>query len=197
MSMPRRRISRANAVALRRIRSGFFEASGRVRWVAPDRTMSCSNGPPPEATYEVHPATTNAPASSTVPRSAPPETKRGTICSTAGGRPLSGAGTVLSSTPMPLAAISPMSPFVIVPRRDGATIAYRRLAGRNPGVVFLGGFRSDMTGTKASFLEEYCRRCGRAYLRFDYFGHGASSGDVALGTIGRWAEDAVAVIDAL
>jgi len=89
-----------------------------------------------------------------------------------------------------------MSPFVILPRRDGATIAYRRLAGRNPGVVFLGGFRSDMTGTKASFLEEYCRRCGRAYLRFDYFGHGASSGDVALGTIGRWAEDAVAVIDA-
>jgi pimeloyl-ACP methyl ester carboxylesterase len=63
--------------------------------------------------------------------------------------------------------------------------------------VFLGGFRSDMTGTKASFLEEYCGRFGHAYVRFDYFGHGASSGDVALGTIGRWVEDAVEVIDSL
>ena len=64
-------------------------------------------------------------------------------------------------------------------------------------MVFLGGFRSDMTGTKASFLEEYCRRRGHSYVRFDYFGHGASSGDLALGTIGRWTEDAVAVLDEL
>jgi pimeloyl-ACP methyl ester carboxylesterase len=54
-----------------------------------------------------------------------------------------------------------------------------------------------MTGTKASFLEEYSRRRGQAFVRFDYFGHGASSGDIALGTIGRRAEDAVAVVDAL
>jgi pimeloyl-ACP methyl ester carboxylesterase len=85
----------------------------------------------------------------------------------------------------------------ILPHHDGATIVYHRLPGRSPGVVFLGGFRSDMTGTKASFLEEYCGHRGHAYVRFDYFGHGASSGDIALGTIGRWAEDAVAVIDAL
>ena len=90
-----------------------------------------------------------------------------------------------------------MSSSGILPRRDGATIAYHRLAGRDPGVMFLGAFRSDMTGTKASFLEEYCRRRGRAYVRFDYFGHGASSGDSTAGTIGRWAEDAVAVIDEL
>jgi pimeloyl-ACP methyl ester carboxylesterase len=64
-------------------------------------------------------------------------------------------------------------------------------------LVFLGGFRSDMTGAKASFLEEYCGRRGHAYVRFDYFGHGASSGDIALGTIGRWVEDAIEVIDAL
>lgn len=82
-------------------------------------------------------------------------------------------------------------------RPDGAAIAYRRLAGARPGIVFLGGFRSDMTGTKALYLEEYCRRHGRAYIRFDYFGHGASSGDFALGTIGRWRDDAVAVIDSL
>ncbi len=54
-----------------------------------------------------------------------------------------------------------------------------------------------MTGTKATFLEEYCRRRGHAFVRFDYFGHGASSGDIALGTIGGWAEDAVSVLDAL
>ena len=54
-----------------------------------------------------------------------------------------------------------------------------------------------MTGTKALFLEDYCRRRGRAFVRFDYFGHGASSGDFAHGTIGRWREDAIAVIDSL
>ncbi|MBV8505769.1 MAG: alpha/beta hydrolase [Alphaproteobacteria bacterium] len=85
----------------------------------------------------------------------------------------------------------------ILTRQDGATIAYRRLAGATPGVIFLGGFRSDMTGTKALYLEDYCRRRGQAYLRFDYFGHGASSGDAAQGTIGRWAEDAIAVLDSL
>lgn len=82
-------------------------------------------------------------------------------------------------------------------RQDGATIAYHRLVESSPGVVFLGGFRSDMTGTKAVYLEDYCRRRGHAYLRFDYFGHGASGGDAALGTIGRWAEDAIAVLDSL
>ncbi len=85
----------------------------------------------------------------------------------------------------------------ILARPDGATIAYRRLAGGPPGIVFLGGFRSDMTGTKALFLEDYCRRHGCAYVRFDYFAHGASSGDFALGTIGRWREDAIAIIDSL
>jgi pimeloyl-ACP methyl ester carboxylesterase len=85
----------------------------------------------------------------------------------------------------------------ILARHDGATIAYHRVAGAVPGVVFLGGLRSDMTGTKALFLDEYCRRRGRAFVRFDYFGHGASSGEFARGTIGRWVEDAVAILDQL
>ena len=85
----------------------------------------------------------------------------------------------------------------ILPRHDGVTIAYHRLAGAAPGIVFLGGFRSDMAGTKALFLDEYCRGRGRAFVRFDYFAHGASSGEFALGTIGRWAEDATAVLDQL
>jgi pimeloyl-ACP methyl ester carboxylesterase len=90
-----------------------------------------------------------------------------------------------------------MSTAAILPRPGGATIAYHRLAGSAPGVVFLGGFRSDMTGAKALFLEDFCRRRGCAFVRFDYFGHGSSSGDVSLGTIGRWAEDATAVLDSL
>src|SRR5260370_41865600 len=77
----------------------------------------------------------------------------------------------------------------IVTREDGATIAYHRLAGKSPGIVFLGGFMSDMTGTKATALEEFCRARGQAFLRFDYFGHGASSGAFAAATIGRWRAD--------
>ena len=73
---------------------------------------------------------------------------------------------------------------------DGRRIAYRRSEGQGPGVVFLGGFRSDMTGTKARFLEAWARARGQGYLRFDYTGHGASSGDFRGGAIGDWARDA-------
>ena len=90
-----------------------------------------------------------------------------------------------------------MNSPAILARHDGATIAYNRLFGASPGIVFLSGFRSDMSGAKALFLEDYCRRRGLAYVRFDYFGHGASSGDVTAGTVGRWAEDAIAVLDSL
>ena len=86
---------------------------------------------------------------------------------------------------------------MILTRPDGATTAYHRLDGASPGIVFLGGYRSTMDGTKALFLEDYSRHRGRAYVRFDYFGHGESSGDFALGTISRWREDAIAVIDSL
>lgn len=81
--------------------------------------------------------------------------------------------------------------------RDGATIAFRRTAGDGPGVVFLGGYKSDMTGTKAMALEAHCRARGRAFVRFDYQGHGASSGRFEDGTIGLWAGDAVEVLDRL
>jgi pimeloyl-ACP methyl ester carboxylesterase len=85
----------------------------------------------------------------------------------------------------------------ILRREDGETIAYHRTAGRSPGVVFLTGYMSDMTGQKAIRLEEFCRARGQAYLRFDYQGHGASSGAFTDGSIGRWAEDAVFVLDRL
>jgi pimeloyl-ACP methyl ester carboxylesterase len=82
-------------------------------------------------------------------------------------------------------------------RPDGNFVAYARTAGRAPTIVFLGGFRSDMTGTKAVALEDWARRGGRAFLRFDYLGHGQSSGRFEDGTIGRWLDDALAAIDAL
>lgn len=79
----------------------------------------------------------------------------------------------------------------------GRRIAWHRRAGRGPGVVFLGGFKSDMTGTKAMFLQDWADRTGRAFLRFDYSGHGDSSGDFEAGAIGDWAEDAAEAITAL
>lgn len=85
---------------------------------------------------------------------------------------------------------------------EGSTLAYHRLAPQGagaslPGIVFLGGFRSDMTGTKALHLEAWCRERGRACLRFDYRGHGASSGDFAALAISDWAADAEAAITRL
>jgi alpha/beta superfamily hydrolase len=62
-------------------------------------------------------------------------------------------------------------------------------------VLFCGGFTSDMTGTKALALERHCRDTGRQYARFDYGGHGASSGSFEDGTIGGWAADALAIVD--
>lgn len=85
----------------------------------------------------------------------------------------------------------------ILARDDGATIAYHASAGRTPTVIFLHGFKSDMTGGKALALEAWCRRRGQAFVRFDGYGHGSSSGRFEDGTIGRWIEDAVAVIDGL
>jgi pimeloyl-ACP methyl ester carboxylesterase len=80
---------------------------------------------------------------------------------------------------------------------DGTRIAYHQSPGRNPGVIFLGGFLSDMTGSKATTLEKWCRAHGQAFVRFDYSGHGSSSGRFKEGTIGRWAEEAVTLLDRL
>lgn len=66
-----------------------------------------------------------------------------------------------------------------------------------PGIIFLGGFASDMTGSKALFLDSCCAAAGLGYLRFDYRGHGASSGRFEDGCIGDWFDDALKVFDAL
>ncbi len=79
----------------------------------------------------------------------------------------------------------------------GRRIAYHRTDGNGPGLVFLGGFKSDMGGTKAVHLEAWAQAQGRAFLRFDYSGHGESSEAFTDGCIGDWAEDAEAAITQL
>lgn len=86
-------------------------------------------------------------------------------------------------------------PIATLPCEGGGHIAYRRRDGIEPGLMFLGGFRSDMSGTKASALDDFAAATGRAYARFDYRGHGASSGLFADLTLGDWIADALAVLD--
>jgi pimeloyl-ACP methyl ester carboxylesterase len=81
--------------------------------------------------------------------------------------------------------------------RGGERLAYARRRGAGPGIVWLGGFLSDMQGTKAQAVDAWAGRVGRACLRFDYFAHGRSSGDFLQGAISRWRDDALAVVDAL
>ncbi|MBL8580933.1 MAG: alpha/beta hydrolase [Rhizobiaceae bacterium] len=78
----------------------------------------------------------------------------------------------------------------------GVPIAYRRAAGLAPGIVWLGGYRSDMRGTKAEALAGWAGRNGRAYLRHDYSGHGESGGVFEEGTISTWLAQSLAVLRA-
>jgi pimeloyl-ACP methyl ester carboxylesterase len=74
-------------------------------------------------------------------------------------------------------------------------IAVRSRDGTAPGLLWLGGFKSDMKGTKAAALDQWAGANGRACIRFDYSGHGESEGDFIDGTIGRWLEDSIAVFE--
>lgn len=82
----------------------------------------------------------------------------------------------------------PKLAYVYTPPGHGAGAEY-------PLVMFLGGYRSDMNGTKASYIEQQCRSRGQAFLRFDYSGHGASQGKFEDGTIGSWLQDALDILD--
>lgn len=82
---------------------------------------------------------------------------------------------------------------------QGVRIAFRRTVGESgkAGLVWLGGFHSDMLGEKATTLHDSAARAGRSFVRFDYLGHGESGGRFEDGTIGRWLSDALAVVDGL
>lgn len=88
-----------------------------------------------------------------------------------------------------------MPDFHVTPQ--GRRLAYHQTKGRGPGVVFLGGYKSDMTGTKAVYLQDWAEKTGRAFLRFDYSGHGQSSGAFLDGGIGDWSADALSIFSAL
>ncbi|MGA3398535.1 MAG: alpha/beta hydrolase [Acetobacteraceae bacterium] len=85
----------------------------------------------------------------------------------------------------------------LLDRGDGVELAWAKVDGCGPTVVFLPGFRSDMTGDKATALAAFCAAQGHAMLRFDYSGHGASGGAFEAGTIGIWTADAITAIDRL
>ncbi len=78
---------------------------------------------------------------------------------------------------------------------DGIPIAVRARPGRTPGLAWLGGYRSDMMGTKAEALDGWAERHGHAYVRHDYSGHGESGGLFTDGTISRWLAESLAVLN--
>lgn len=80
-------------------------------------------------------------------------------------------------------------------KSDGTKIAYHKLSGAGPGIIFFGGFASDMEGTKALALQAHAARTGQSFLRFDYQGHGKSSGSFSDGTIGKWLSDSLSILD--
>ncbi len=88
-----------------------------------------------------------------------------------------------------------MSHPEMLQRPDGQSIAYHHTAGESAGVIFCSGFMSDMQGTKALALESAMKTIGRSYTRFDYLGHGQSTGNFQDGCISRWTDDALAVLD--
>ena len=90
-----------------------------------------------------------------------------------------------------------MSDTEFLETSTGRRLAFHRTPGQGPWIVFLGGLKSDMMGTKAVFLEDWARQRGRAFLRFDYSGHGESSGTFTDGCIGDWAEDTREAVAAL
>uniref|UniRef100_A0A8D2I916 Abhydrolase domain containing 10, depalmitoylase n=1 Tax=Urocitellus parryii TaxID=9999 RepID=A0A8D2I916_UROPR len=82
-------------------------------------------------------------------------------------------------------------------RQDLPKLAYKRLKGKSPGVIFIPGYRSDMNGTKAMAIEEFCKSLGHACIRFDYSGVGSSDGKSEECTVGKWRKDVLSIIDEL
>ncbi|NCF17957.1 MAG: alpha/beta fold hydrolase [Haliea sp.] len=80
-------------------------------------------------------------------------------------------------------------------QQNGTKLAYHHLPGDTPGILFCPGFNSDMQGNKALALEAWCREEGIQFTRFDYYGHGESDGRVEDGTIGRWRDDTLAILE--
>ncbi|XP_062969753.1 palmitoyl-protein thioesterase ABHD10, mitochondrial [Cynocephalus volans] len=87
--------------------------------------------------------------------------------------------------------------FSFLNRPDLPNLAYKRLKGKSPGIIFIPGYRSNMNGTKALAIEEFCKSLGHAYIRFDYSGVGSSDGNLQESTVGKWRKDVLSIIDDL
>jgi len=112
--------------------------------------------------------------------------------------PLLRNGGVANFTPKTLGGVRHKASSVqFASRPELPKLAYRKVKGKSPGVVFLPGYGSNMSGSKAEALEEFCKSLGHAYLRFDYTGHGQSEGVFEEGTIGSWKKDVLFVLDEL
>ncbi|XP_072513905.1 abhydrolase domain containing 10, depalmitoylase b [Salminus brasiliensis] len=104
-----------------------------------------------------------------------------------------GAHGLLS--PAFLQGVRQKSSIQYISRPDLPKLAYQRIKGKSPGVVFLPGYGSSMAGEKAVALQDFCKSLGHSYLRFDYTGHGASEGTFSEGTIGTWKKDVLFMLD--
>uniref|UniRef100_A0A671DIV6 Palmitoyl-protein thioesterase ABHD10, mitochondrial n=1 Tax=Rhinolophus ferrumequinum TaxID=59479 RepID=A0A671DIV6_RHIFE len=100
-------------------------------------------------------------------------------------------------TPRWLPACGQKSSVSFLSRPDLPNLAYKRLKGKNPGIIFIPGYVSSMNGTKALAVEEFCSSLGHAYIRFDYSGVGNSDGNLQECTVGRWRKDVLSIIDDL
>ncbi|XP_053434510.1 palmitoyl-protein thioesterase ABHD10, mitochondrial [Nycticebus coucang] len=87
--------------------------------------------------------------------------------------------------------------FSLLNRPDLPSLAYKKLKGKSPGVIFIPGYLSNMNGTKALAIEEFCKPLGHAYIRFDYSGVGSSNGNLEESTVGKWRKDVLSIIDDL
>lgn len=104
----------------------------------------------------------------------------------------------MTDTRRPVCPIAPMSESGVKTLMVGTGFDERMIAvclreGKEPGLLWLGGFSSDMKGTKVEAIDRWAARAGRAFVRFDYSGHGESGGKFTDGTIGRWLEESMAV----
>ncbi|XP_063062444.1 abhydrolase domain containing 10, depalmitoylase b [Engraulis encrasicolus] len=104
-------------------------------------------------------------------------------------------GKVASSLPLCYTGVRHKSTLQYASRPDLPKLAYRKIKGKSPGVVFLPGYASNMSGSKAEALEEFCKSLGHSYLRFDYTGCGQSEGVFEECTVGTWKKDVLYMLD--
>ncbi|XP_041924576.1 abhydrolase domain containing 10, depalmitoylase b [Alosa sapidissima] len=106
-------------------------------------------------------------------------------------------GRVAAYSPLCYGGLRHKSTLQYASRPDLPKLAYRKIKGKSPGVVFLPGYASNMNGQKAQALEEFCQSLGHSYLRFDYTGCGQSEGVFAECTVGTWKKDVLYMLDEL